>query len=275
MTKALLIVCLAVVAVGVGLSAQTPRPTFEVASIKRIDKPVTFRGFPTGPIRGGTVTLLNSTVVSLIQFAYGLRDFQVVDGPDWVRKDLFEVQAKAAGEPAREAVLLMLQALLEDRFGLRLRKEQREMRFLAMVIARSDGRPGSYLHRCADTKCNRQDFEAIEKLRPVAGQGATQASFTGELSILAEMASQQADLPVFDRTGLPGVWTGRIYFAPNPNLTTGRPFGPPAAPSTVTPDPNLASFPTALQEQLGLKLEPTRGPVDVLVIEAVRQPTEN
>ena len=118
------LVIVAVVAAGAVVSTHAQRPTFDVASIKKIDKPVTFRGFPTGPIRGGTVTLMNSTVVSLIQFAYGLRDFQVVDGPDWVRNDLFEVQARAAGEPSRADVLLMLQALLEDRFGLRLRNEQ-------------------------------------------------------------------------------------------------------------------------------------------------------
>ena len=274
MTKALLVACLGVVAVGVGISAQTPRPTFEVASIKKIDKPVTFRGFPTGPIRGGTVTLMNSTVASLIQFAYGLRDFQVVDGPDWVRKDLFEVQARAAGEPSRADVLLMLQALLEDRFGLRLRKEQREMRFLAMVPARSDGSPGPYLHRCVDAKCNREEFEAVEKAR-VPAQGSAMGSFSGSLSSLAELASRNVELPVFDRTGLTGSWWANIYFAPNPNLSAGRSFGVPPAPSTVTPDPNLAAFPTALQEQLGLKLEATRGPVDVMVIDAVRQPTEN
>ena len=198
----------------------------------------------------------------------------MVDGPDWVRKDLFEVQAKAAGAPSRADVLLMLQSLLEDRFGLRVRKEHREMRFFAMVPARSDGNPGPYLHRCVDAKCNREEFEVVEKAR-VPAQGSAMGSFSGPLSSLAELVSRNVEFPVFDRTGLTGNWWASIYFAPNANLTAGRPFGVPPAPSTVTPDPNLAAFPTALQEQLGLKLEATRGPVDVMVIEDVRQPTEN
>ena len=132
---------LIVVAGTVVTSAQTLRPTFEVASIKRIDTLPTIRFRPPPAIRGGTVTLLAYNLTLLIQMAYGVRAFQVVGGPDWVRSDLFEVQARAAGEPSRADVLLMLQSLLEDRFGLTLRKEQRDMRFFAMVLARSDGKP--------------------------------------------------------------------------------------------------------------------------------------
>jgi uncharacterized protein (TIGR03435 family) len=273
--RRLLLSVVLVASIGVVLSAQTPRPTFEVASIKRIDKPVTFRGFPTGPIRGGTVTLLNSTVASLIQFAYGRRDFQVVDGPDWVRKDLFEVQAKAAGEPSRTDVLLMLQSLLEDRFGLVMHEEQRDMRFFAMVPARSDGRPGPYLHRMPDTgACDRKEFEELEKARPKMSTGSAMASFgCGPLSNLAELASRLLRTPIFDRTGLTGRFTATLYFASDPGMNFGALA--PVRPADVTPDPNLPSFQTALQEQLGLKLEQTRGPVDVMVVDAVRQPTEN
>ncbi len=126
----------------IGISAQTPRPSFEVASIKKIDKPPVLKGFPGPSIRGGTVSLLGTNVVSLIQMAYGVRDFQVVGGPDWVRNDLFEVQARAPGEPAQETGAADASVALEDRFGLRLSKEQREMRFFAMVPARGDGRLG-------------------------------------------------------------------------------------------------------------------------------------
>src|SRR5687768_11678847 len=152
------------------VSAQTPRPTFEVASIKKLNQPVTSQGFSfTPPIRGGTVTLQNRTVASLIQFAYSLRDFQVVGGPEWIKKDLFEVYAKSVGEPARADVLLMLQSLLEDRFRLVTHKEQRDMRFFAMVPARSDGRLGPYLHRGPDTPtqpCDRKQIDELEKGRP-------------------------------------------------------------------------------------------------------------
>lgn len=265
MKGAPLIICLAVAAIGVGLSAQTPRPTFDVASIKKIDKPPP--PFPPPVIRGGTFTLLATNVVSLIQMAYGVRDFQVVDGPDWIKTEQFEVQARAAGEPARETMLLMLRSLLEDRFGLRLRKDQREMRFFAMVLARSDGRPGQYLHGHTGSgpgPCNPQEFAAIEKARPrPEGNSAMEILSCGTLTALAELASRHVELPVVDRTGLPGRWSARIYYARERNRGADQ------------PDPNLVSFSSALQEQMGLKLEAARGPVDVMVIEAVRQPTEN
>ena len=242
--------------------AQTSKPKFEVASIKKIVKPPP--SFAPPVIRGGTFTLLATNVVSLIQMAYGVRDFQVVDGPDWVKTDQFEVLARAAGEPARETVLLMLQSLLEDRFGLRLRRDQREMRFFAMVLARGDGRPGPYLHKGPDAgACNTQEFAAVEKARPRPERNyGIAAVLCAPLSALAEAASRHVELPAVDRTGLPGRWSATVYFARDPN---------PAA--TINPD--LVSFASALQEQLGLKLEATRGPFEVMAIDAVRQPTEN
>jgi uncharacterized protein (TIGR03435 family) len=268
-TKAPLTVCLAVALVGVGVSAQTPRLTFEVASIKKIDKPPVLKGFPPPAIRGGTVTLLSTNVPSLIQMAYGLRDFQVVGGPDWVRSDLFEVQAKAAGEPTRADVLLMLQSLLEDRFGLRLRKEEREIRFLAMVLARDDRRPGPALRSDAEPDCGLRSNEALEEMKRREASGhAMGGPGCGPLARVAEWASRFVEMPVLDRTGLTGNWGGMLYFAADPNVG-------PFAGRVREPDPGLPTFTTALRDQFGLRLESTRGPVEVHVIEAVRQPTEN
>ena len=258
------------------LGAQSPRPTFEVASIKKLDQPVTGLVFGNGPpIRGGTLRMTNSTVAALIQYGYGLRDFQVVGGPDWINKDRFEVQAKAAGEPSQAEVKLMLQSLLEDRFGLVMHKEQRDMRFFAMVPVRSDGRPGPYLHRMPDTgACDRKEYEELEKARPKMSTGSAMASFgCGPLSNLAELASRLLRTPVFDRTGITGRFTATLYFASDSGMNFGALA--PVRPADVSPDPNLPSFQTALQEQLGLKLEQTRGPVDVMVVDSVHQPTEN
>ncbi len=252
------------------VSAQTPRPSFEVASIKKIDKIPTLRGFPPPAIRDGTLTLLAYNVVHLIQLAYGVRDFQVVDGPDWARKDLFEVQAKAAGEPARAEVLLMLQSLLEDRFGLRLRKEQREMRFLALVLARNDGRPGPSLRAAADVpNCGLNTEAAQEEMKRKEAAGhAMGGPGCAPLTRVAEWVSQFVEMPVFDRTGFTGNWGGTLYFAADPNVG-------PFAGRAREPDPNLPTFTSALRDQFGLRLESTRGPVEVHVIDAVRQPTEN
>jgi len=273
----LLLSAVLVASMGIALSAQTPRPTFEVASIKKLDQAVTSMVFGYGsPVRNGTLRMTNSTIASLIQYAYSVRDFQVVGGPDWVNKDLFEVQAKAAADASTPEMRLMLQSLLEDRFGLVVHKEQREMRFFAMVPTRSDGRLGPYLHRMPDTgTCDRKQFEATENGRPKPSTGYAVAGFNcGSLAILAELASPNVEIPVFDRTGLTGRWSGTLYFAANPNMSRGNLFAPPPS-VAVTPDPNLPSFSTALQEQLGLKLEQTRGPVDVIVIDSVHQPTVN
>ena len=265
------LIVVGLLAIPLSLGAQTSKPKFEVASIKKLDQPVTFRGFPVPAIRGGTVNLQNSTVASLIQFAYGLRDFQVVDGPEWARKDLFEVQARAAGEPTRADVLVMLQSLLEDRFGLRLRTEQREIRFLAMVAARADRRPGPGLRARADSAdCGLRSDAALEEMKKKEASGHAMASFgCGPLVRLADLVSQFTETPVFDRTGLTGDWGGTLYFAPDRNV------GPFAGRVTAEPNPNLPSFTAALQEQFGIRLEATRGTVEVHVIDAVRQPTEN
>jgi uncharacterized protein (TIGR03435 family) len=251
----------------VTLPAQAP--TIEVASVKKLDQPVAgLAGF--GPsIRGNTMRMTNATLASLIHFGYGLRDFQVIGGPDWLSKDMFELQAKAAGEPSEPEMKLMLRSLLEDRFGLVMHNEQRDTRFFAMVPARSDGRLGPYLHRGPDTPtqpCDRKQIEELEsgRRKPTPGMAMSMASIScGSLANLADIASRLVDLPVFDRTGLTGRWSATLYFLPAPGTT--RP--------DVAPDPSLASFTTALQEQLGLRLEATRGPVDVMVIDAVERPT--
>ena len=262
MTKALLVACLAVGVVGARLSAQSPRPTFEVVSIKKIDKPSpAFRG---PAIRGGTLSLPVTDVSFLIQMAYGLKDFQVVGGPDWVRKEPFEVQAKAAGDPSRTDVLLMLQSLLADRFGLRLRKEQREMRYFALVLARDDRRPGPSLRAETDVaNCGLFSDAANEESKKKEAAGHSMVGpGCGLLSQVADLASRFVEMPVFDRTGLTGNWGGWLYYAPD--RSAGR-----------EPDPNLPSFTSALRDQFGLKLESMRGPVEVHVIDAVHQPTEN
>ena len=271
MTKGPLLVCLAVALVSMRVAAQTPRPTFEVASIKKIDKPPTLRGFPgVPPIRGGTVNLPATTLAYLIQMAHGLRDYQVADGPEWISKDLFEVQARAAGEPSREDVLLMLQALLEDRFGLRLRKEQRDIRFLALVMARDDRRPGPSLRAAADApNCGLNTEAAREEMKQKEAAGhAMGGPGCAPLARVAEWVSQFVEMPVLDRTGLTGNWGGTLYFAADPNVG-------PFAGRAREPNPNLPSFTSALRDQFGLRLESMRGPVEVHVIDAVRQPTEN
>ena len=164
----------------------------------------------------------------------------------------------------------MLQSLLADRFGLRVHNEQRDMRFLAMVLARADGQPGPSLRSAtAEPDCNLRSAEAQEEMRKMEAAGHAMATAgCSPLSRLAELVTRFVETPVFDRTGLTGSWGGTLYFAADPNV---GPFAGRARES----DPNLPSFTTALRDQFGIRLESTRGPVDVLAIDSVRQPTEN
>lgn len=253
---------------GASLSAQEPRPAFEVTSVKKVDQAPAF-GAGQNTQEGGLFRRAGTTLQSLIQTAYELRDFQVIGGPDWMRSDLFEITARAgAGDVPMSDMRLMLQSLLAERFRLIARREQREMRFFAMMPARADGRLGPYLHQVKDrVDCTSARRSQLEAGRPKPVTGFAMVSFCGDLSNLASGASRSVEMPIFDRTGLTGMWMADVYFAPEPVGSSVRLAG--------DADPNLVRIEIALQEQLGLKLERTRGPVDVLVIESVQQPSEN
>jgi uncharacterized protein (TIGR03435 family) len=247
------------------LSAQTPKPTFEVASVKKRLEPSPRGAASVSRPQGGVFKRPNATVADLVRYAYRVREVQLAGGPDWIHEDRFEIDAKAAGNASPDEMLLMVQSLLEERFALRTHREQREMRFFALVLARSDGRPGPHLHRMKD-QCDLTDFNAAEKARPKYSAYMVTGGSCAPIAAFEDTASKFVELPVFDRTGLVGKWAFNVYFAP-----------PDAGPIRLSApaDPNLASFPVALQEQLGLKLEARRGPIDVLVIDSVQPPTEN
>ncbi len=198
----------------------------------------------------------------MIQFAHDLRSFEVVGGPAWIREDEYEINARAAAEITAEEQRPMVRALLEDRFRLVVRRDQRDMRFAALVLARSDGRVGPKLTACGDTT-----VPAKPLLVP---RGARMSVLhCGPIVAIANLATNLLEMPVIDETGLVGDWSHELFFA-DLNGVVGNTS---AVQSAV--DPTLSSFPTALQEQLGLKLETRRGPINVLVVESIRRPSED
>jgi len=239
----------------VALGAQTATPTFEVASVKR--NPAPFAPATLSERPGGSVIAIFQPLDRLAAFAYRVDDFRVIGGPGWIRDARFDVNAKATGEASSEQLRLMMRSLLADRFALVAHKEQREMAIYSLVLAREDGRLGSGLHRVDDCR------------------GATPPPLTAKqvyicgLPALVSYASRLMGRLVVDQTGLTGLFGSVIAFS-----TEGvRPSAFPGVPPP--PDPDLPSFRDALREQLGLKLEARQGPVDVLVIDSVQQPTEN
>jgi len=249
------------VSLGIGLSAQTSKPTFEVASVRRnLLGPRSVPSLPSQVRPGGMFIATNQVLDKLVAFAYGIDDFQLIGGPGWIRDEQtrFDVNAKVTASVSNEQLRLMMQSVLEDRFALVTHREQREMPVYSLVLARDDGRLGSGLQRVD---------ECPEK-PPTLANGSTLYS-CGPISVAARIASRSLGLTVVDKTGLNGTFTVAVYFSTEGVRSLFGPmFTPPA-------DPNLPSFHDALRDQLGLRLDAGRGSVDVLVIDSVQQPTED
>ena len=130
------------------IAAQQSVPTFDVASVKPQEEPmsVTYAAAAAPRLRpGGVFSASHATVSALILYAYNLQPFQLTGGPDWARRDHFEISARAAADASAEQVRRMVQALLEERFKLVVHTEQRDIRFQALVPARPGGGLGPYI----------------------------------------------------------------------------------------------------------------------------------
>jgi uncharacterized protein (TIGR03435 family) len=275
-----------------GVPAQSPpagSPTFEVASVR----PNTSGDgrVMIGLQPGGRYTATNVPLRLLIRNAYQVQDFQLVDAPGWISSERFDIVAKGEGDPAPTSpgtagpFQLMVRALLEERFKLAVHTETREMAIYALVTARDDRALGPGL-RPAAVDCQAQ-FAAARGRRggpppfPAPGEPIACGMRIGPgrmegggfpLSQLATTLSQFVERIVLDRTGLDGNFDLTLTWTPDQIQGLGGP-PPPGAPAFPPIDPNGPSVFTALQEQLGLKLESERGPVDVLVIDHVERPT--
>jgi len=258
---------LALVLGGVAVAAaQSPTPGFDVVSVKRNVS----TSFPVGPEErpGGAFVATNATLERMIRFAYDLPDYRVAGGPGWMRTDRFDVEARAGRDVPSAQLRLMVQALLEDRFQLVVRREQREMPIYALGLARTDKRLGPNLRQSAAGCAEPGGRGAtMEERRTPNGGVATQRTCTSMAALVSSLTSALQS-PVEDRTGLAGQWDYELSF------TGERRRG--ASPAAAAQDPNEApALLTAVQEQLGLRLEGGRGPVEVLMIESAAPPTEN
>jgi len=268
--------------------------TFEVASVKSNksgDGRVMIGGQP------GRFNMTNVPLRQIIQLAYQIQPFQLISAPNWVNDDRFDVVAKppanvppagplAAGSPG--PLQYMLRNLLADRFKLKTHTESREMPIYALVLARSDGKLGSKIKPAAvDCAAMRGRGRGTPPPAPPApgeipqcgvsmGIGSIGAGSV-PISQLATLLSQRVGRIVVDKTGLTGVYDFNLDFTPDqiPGAGGPGPVLPPGAPALPPVDPNGPSIYTALQEQLGLKLDSQRGPVEVIVVDSVDHPTED
>jgi len=263
-------VALAIALVWVPLFGQTTgkRPSFEVASIK----PNKSNGQVTGGIGNGQGGGRNVTLKMLIATAYRVQEFQISGGPGWIGSDRFDVDGRSEDPKADpEQLRLMLQSLLEDRFQLKLHHEKKEAPVYALVVAKN----GPKIKPVAD-----QTSPTVNGPAP-AGKGPNRGairigrgSLVGNavmLSLFARFLSQRLDRLVIDRTNLPGRFDIQLSWTPGVGESPLDPGGYTLPPADVSG----ASVFTAIQEQLGLRLEPAREPVDLILIDHVEQPSEN
>jgi uncharacterized protein (TIGR03435 family) len=241
-------------------TAPPSRDSFEVAAIKPGDPNRRQSGVHWQA--GGRVANTNATVKALIAFAYGLPEEQILGGEKWLSSDEYSIEAKPDSPiPSGEAGYLQLrtlfQTLLNDRFKVRVHRETREGTLYNLVLARS-------------SKLKAADANTGPGLRTRAGH------FIGTavpISALAQILSQQLARPVVDKTGLNGKYDFELTYTLD--ALQSDPFGPITRNSPSAPDNNSPSIFTALEEQLGLRLQSTKGPVEVLVIEHAEKPSEN
>ena len=246
---------------------QSPLPLrFEVASIRRWSPPTTRATSVTAvaaPVGSGIFNR-STSVAGLIAEAYEVQDFRLSGGEDWVRSERYDVAARAGRDVSQTELREMVKALLADRLKLRVRIDTREMPILELQLARSDGRLGPNLHDCSKGKrVPETPFRA-----PTGGSVAVSDCADG-VRYLATIASRRLQMTVVDKTGLTGQWWFNVYYGSEPPRIPGVDL------SQEKVNPDLPSFEGALREQLGLRLERTRGPVPLVTIESVERPTPN
>jgi uncharacterized protein (TIGR03435 family) len=265
----------------------TPRltgqsPTFEVASVKANRSGgdgIFINVLPDGRYRAS-----NATTREIIRSAYGFdyQMFQIVDGPSWIDTERFDIDARPASPATADQVALMTRSLLADRFKLVLQKVVREEPIYALVKARADGRLGPQLRAssvpCEATRLGPAGVPSPADtdrprcgLRYGPGAGGTRVTVVGRTMVQVATGLQGfVERTVVDHTGLTGSFDGELDFA-----REQRRIGPPIDPAALEAPASAVSIYTALQEQLGLRLESRRGPVEVLVINRIERPTEN
>jgi uncharacterized protein (TIGR03435 family) len=273
---------IAVIAFVMPVLTQTPsskKPSFEVVSVKPADSSDNRAAFQIAP--GGGLNASGVTLRQLIQQVYEVHDYRISGGPTWVGSAKYNISAKTAdgaGNLTLDDVMPMLQAVLEDRFQLKVHRERKELPAYALVVAKNG------------PKVKESDSSTVARSKMGFGEITDQNTSMGTLS---SQLTEQLGRFVFDRTGLQGAYDFHMQWASDLSQTDtkqvvkgsvrklkdldGFPRPQPGA-GPEAPPPlggNGPSIFTALQDQLGLRLEATKGPVQVLIIDHAEKPDAN
>jgi len=261
-------------------TSASKKESFEVASVKPGDP--SDRRMMINIAPGGRFRTVNAPVILLLRIAYHVQDFQLVGLPEWAKTERFNVEAKAddranedlmkMSEEQRNAfqkrLQLRLQALLEDRFALKTHRETKEMPVYELVAVKN----GPKLTPAAPQTDEKQRGMMRMERGELTGTAVT-------IDRLVQAFSDQTGRTVIDKTGLKGEYDFKLQWTPDPRPmdSMAPPPGaqPPGAAEASVSDTTGPTLVTAIQEQLGLKLESTKGPVEVIVIDHVEKPSAN
>jgi len=262
---ALLTILAMLTALAQAQSASPDRPSFEAASVKLHRSGERTRN---AILPGGRYSATNVPLRMMIRSAYGIQDFQLVGGPGWLATDGYDIVAKAATDAPPDRLFAMVRTLLEDRFRLVVHRETRTLPIYALIRGNIDTL-GRQL-RVSEADCagappaaGRPRCGIFMNFGEIRGAGAT-------LSQLATSLAPFSGRTIQDRTGATGAFDFELQFTPDPAAFPAPPGAEQAAANTDRP-----SLFTAVQEQLGLKLESTTAPIEVLVIDRIERPTED
>jgi bla regulator protein blaR1 len=265
-------------------AASTPAPSFEVASIKvnhSADRGAMIRFAP-----GGRFTANNVALKGLLEQAYRVKDSQLVGAPNWIETEHYDIDAKMDdatvdamkkldGDQRREQYSLILRALFVDRFKLRVRHETRDLPVYVLLV----GKSGPKFHETALTAAELAPPNPKGPMIRMMGRGQLNVTAAG-LDIFADVLSQNVGRVVLDKTGLKAKYDFTLQWTPDDStdqMVKAAGAGPDGKPPLDAPPPDASgpSIFAAVQEQLGLKLEAQKSPLDVLVIDHIEKPSEN
>jgi uncharacterized protein (TIGR03435 family) len=248
------------------------RPSFDVASIKRnITNERPYYGFHVGDDR---ILIRNMSVKWWIQTAYGVTDLEMSGGPGWISAENFDLEAKAE-RPVRSTneMFQLLQALMEDRFGLKVHREVKEISVFALVAAKD----GVRMKASSDQTGWVGDFPNGAPDGRVLTAGGPRELGPGRIAgdalpmtMIANLLTAPLGRKVVNKTGLTGRYDVDLRYTPGSGQAPAAADEPPSH-----SDAPAESLFTAVQRQLGLKLELTRAPIEMLVIDHVERPSAN
>ena len=252
-------------------ATQTPSPSFDIASIHPNKSDHTARTHIYSYANQGHFIAINATPMQLLAYAYNLPDSRILGASGWATSAKYDIEAKSdqaladklalsSYPDAKDQLLKMVQSLLADRFHLAAHRESRELPVYELVAARG----GVKFSPVKDGPKNIVDSNSSAGIISMKITNSSHAMVD-----LAEMLYRYTGRVVLDKTGLNGVYSISLTFTPDDSRS------PLPAPETTSSIGDGVSVFTALKEQLGLELKPSKGPVEVLVVDHMDPPTEN